>query len=696
VKEYSVDQKRNVAFAGHHGAGKTSLVETLLFNQGVIDRVGKTEDGTAFCDFTDEEKARKQSIYSTLIHLNLKNHRINVLDLPGAPGFLGEIKSGLRVVDGAVIVLDATSGVGVETEHAWEICEEFEIPRIAVVNKLDKERADFQKTLTQMQSIFSASNIVPFHLPIGAESDFQGVVDLIKMKALKYDDKGTIASEESIPEEMQGQADEYREQIMDYAAETDEEVMAKYLEGEDLTEEEIINGLKKGVATGSFVPVFCTSAEKRIGMASLINAMVGYLPAPDFRTEMKVKKPDGSETTIKTAEDAPLCAYVFKTLVDPFAGRLSFFRVFSGSLSLEKGFYNSSIESSEKAGSLLDVNGKKHNSVNRVNIGDIAAIPKSETLKAGHTLCDDSNKIIFPEVEFPPPVMQMAIHAKNKGDDEKLGTALPKIVDEDQTLKTERNPETHELVIYGMGDIHLNVVTSRLKSQFGIEIEMTTPKVAYRETITKKNEGRYRHKKQSGGRGQFGEVYLRLEPLPRGEGFEFVDNIVGGVISGKFIPSVEKGVHERMERGVIAGYPVTDVKVTLFDGSMHAVDSSDMAFKIAGSMGFKQIAVDCKPILLEPIFKVVITVPEEYMGDVISDLNTKRAKIMGMDPQDGKQLIKAQAPLSEMFTYCIDLRSISRARGSFVMEFSHYEPVPGELAEKIVAERQKELSGEEE
>jgi elongation factor G len=694
MKEYSIDHKRNIALAGHHASGKTSLVEAVLFSLGVIDRMGKTEDGNTFCDYTDEEKARHLSIYATLVQTEWKKTRINALDLPGFPDFVGEIKGALQGVDGVAIVLDGCSGVEVETERAWDIADQYHIPRIAVINKLDRERSDFNKVLEQMGRVLKSIPCVPFQLPIGQESSFKGVVDLIRMKAVYFNDKGKADKVEDIPADLADEANEYREKIMDFAAETDEDVMAKYLEGEALTEDEIVSGLKKGVAQGSFVPVFCASAVKSIGISTLLDAIVDYLPSPDQRAELAVKTPEGKEEKLACSADAPLCAYVFKTVVDPFAGRLSFFRVFSGTLTLEKPYYNVALGQSERANNILEVNGKQHHAINRATAGDIAVLAKMDTLKAGQTLCDESRKVVVPPAEYPPSAMQMALVAASKAEAEKLGTCLPRIVEEDPTLSSRRDPDTHELILYGMGDLQLNIVLDRLKTQFGLAIRMKVPKVAYKETITSKGDGKYRHKKQSGGRGQFGEVVIRVEPLPRGGGFEFVDAIVGGVIPAKFIASVEKGILDAMTRGIVAGFPVVDVKVTLYDGMTHDVDSSDIAFKIAGSMGFKQVASECNPILLEPVMSLEITVPEEYMGDIISDMNTKRGKILGMDPQNGRQIIKAQAPLSEVFQYSIDLRSISQARGSFKMEFSHYEPVPRELAQKIIEAAQREKTEE--
>ncbi len=693
MKELSIDQKRNVAMAGHHASGKTSLVEAMLYCLGSLDRVGRTEDGTTFCDFTDEEKARQISIYATLVHLEPKDFRINLLDLPGYPDFVAEIKGAMRVADGAVIVLDASSGVEVETERAWEYADQFEIPRIAVVNKMDRERADFARSLAKMNAIFKVT-CVPFHLPIGKEADFRGVVDLVKMKALYFNSKGRVEKEDEIPADLNDEADEYREKIMDFAAETDDELMAKYLEGEALTEEEIISGLKKGVAEGSFVPVFCSSASKLIGVSTLIDAMTFYLPSPADGKEMEVEKPSGGTETIRKSAEGPLAAYVFKTVVDPFAGRMSFFRVYSGTLSLEKPFYNASLGWGGRTNNILDVSGKQHLNINKAVAGDMAVLPKMDSLKTGHTLCDENHPLVIRPTAFPGATIQLALRAGSKAEDEKLGTCLPRIVEEDPTLNARRDTDTKELILSGMGELHLNIVADRLKSQFGLTTHMRVPKVAYKETVTASRDGKYRHKKQSGGRGQFGEVVMKLEPLPRGGGFEFVDGIVGGVIPAKFVLSVEKGVVEAMARGVLAGYPITDVRVTLYDGMTHSVDSSDIAFKIAGSMGFKQVALDCKPILLEPIMTVEVTVPEEYMGDIMGDLNSKRGKIMGMKPHSGRQVIRAQAPLAEMFQYSIDLRSMTQARGSFTMEFSHYEPVPHELSEKVIAAARKEKTGE--
>ena len=679
-----VSRKRNVAVVAHHGAGKTSLVEAILYRLGKVDRMGRTNDGNTFSDFTDEEKDRKVSIHSTLIHLDHKKHAINLLDLPGYADFIGEVRSGLHACGAALFVINATSPIEVETEKSWEYADEYDLARIAVVNQLDKERADFGAAVSALQEAFGAK-CVPIQVPIGKEADFQGVVDLISMQALTFDKTGKATPSDNIPEECQELIDRYREMMLDCAAEVDEEVMEKYLGGEDLTREEMLEGLKKAVSAGSCIPVLCASAYNAVGTDPILDAIIDFLPSPERRGEIQGHRPDSDEqVTIKVADDQPLSALVFKNRIDPHAGRLSFVRIWTGSLKPDQPFLNASTGKIIKAHNLLQISGKEQVVVPQATAGDIIAVAKLEEVNINDSLCSPSQPIVVPATEFPPPTIQMAIHSVNKGDEEKLGVQLQRIISEDPTFHVRRDQETSETVISGMGELHLDTVVYHLKHYAKLDVEMSTPKVAYRETVTAHAEGSYRHKKQSGGRGQFGEVHFKIDPRETGAGFEFVNAVVGGVVPTKFIPAVEKGVRECMTRGILAGYPVVDVQVTLFDGKDHAVDSSEAAFKMAGSMCFRNVAREAKPILLEPIVRVEIEVPEEYMGDTMSDISSKRGKVLGMDSKDGKQIIRAQVPLAEMFRYSIDLRAITRGRGSFRMEVDHYEPVPAEITTKIV------------
>ena len=694
MSQIPVEKKRNVVLIGHPGSGKTSLVEALLYHLGQISRMGKPEDGNTFSDFTDEEKSRQASIYTTLVRLNYRECAINLLDTPGYPDFIGEIKGSMRVADVAVAVLDASSGLEVELHKNWQFIEEFDLPVIVFINKMNRERADFAATLQQLKDRLKI-HAIPFQIPIGAEAGFEGVVDVIGGKALRFDAKGKIRSEDAVPDDISGQVESSREIIMDFAAEQDESVMEKYLEGAQLTAQEVAAGLRAGVAGGSVVPVFCGSATECIGIQPLLDAIVDLAPSPARKTEIEARKVGSDEkVTLPTDEGAPFAGLVFRTSVDPYSGRLSFFRVCSGSLTADLAVHNVGRKQSEKIAHILEVNGKGHTNVAKASRGDICALAKLDVTMTGDTLAVSGSDVVIPPTEYPRPTMQMAITAASKQDEEKIGNVIGRVSEADPTLTIERNIETRELIMKGMGEQHLDVAIQKMKNIFGLDVALRLPRVAYKETITGSGEGSYRHKKQSGGHGQFGEVHLRIKPLGRGEGFKFTDSIVGGAIPNKFIPSVEKGVRERMERGILAGYEVVDAEAELFFGKDHAVDSSDIAFKIAGSMGFQEVARLCRPILLEPIMNVEVHVPEEYMGDVISDLNTKRGKIMGMDSKDGMQVIRAQVPLGEMFRYAVDLRSISRSWGTFTMDYSHYEPVPKDVADKVVAASKKDQAEE--
>ncbi len=680
-----IGKKRNVAVVAHHGAGKTSLVEAILYLTGKVDRLGRTDDGTTFSDFTEEEKDRKVSIHSTLVHLEYNKHSINLLDLPGYYDFIGEVRSCLNACGAALFVINATSPVEVETEKAWTYADEFDLARIAVVNLLDKERSDFPKAVEALQARFGA-RCVPIQVPIGKEAGFSGVVDLISMKAHGFDGKGKIKELAEIPAECQELISRYRERMLDCAAEVDEAVMEKYLAGEDLTREEMLDGIKKAVAAKTCVPILCSCATKAIGTQLVLDAIVDFLPSPERKKTIKGHRPGSEEpVTFQIGKDDSLAALVFKTRIDPHAGRLSLVRIWSGTIKPDTPILNSTTGNIIKVHNLLQVNGKEQNVIPEAGPGDIIGIAKHDDVSTNDTLCFPGNPIVVPPTEFPFPPLQMAIRPVNKADDEKLASHLHKIEMEDPTFRVRRDQETGEAVIQGMGELHLDTVVQHLRRHAKIEVTLTVPKVAYRETVTAHAEGMHRHKKQSGGRGQFGEVHLKVDPLPPGTGFEFANEVVGGVIPTKFIPAVEKGVLDTLPKGVFAGYPVVDVKATVFYGKDHPVDSSEAAFKIAGAICFRNVAREARPILKEPIVTATIEVPDEYLGDTMSDISSRRGKVLGMDSVNGKQVIRAHIPLAEMFRYSIDLRSITRGRGSFTMALDHYEQVPADITQKIVA-----------
>jgi len=679
-----ISKKRNLVVVAHHGAGKTSLIEAILFMTGKLSRLGSTGEGNTFSDFTDEERDRKVSIHSTLTHLEYDKHAINLLDLPGYADFIGEVKSCLSASGSALFVINATSPVEVETERAWQYADEFDLARLVVVNQLDKERTDFGSAVAALQEAFG-KRCVPIQVPIGKEDGFQGVVDLISMKAIRFDSKGKSQVSDEIPAECQASIDEYREMMLDCAAEVDEDVMEKYLGGEELSREELLGGLKKAVAEKTCVPVLCASVVKSIGIQPILEAIVDYLPSPERKKTIQGHRPDSDEkVTLKVGAGDHLSALVFKTRIDPHSGRQSLIRIWTGEIKPDQPILNATTGKIIKLHNIFQTNGNEQINIPGASEGDIISITKHDDVSTNDTLCAPGNPVIIPPTEFPPPTIQMAVHSKNKGDEEKLGTHLHRIEAEDPTFHVRRDPETNETILTGMGELHLDTAVYHLKHYAKLDLELTVPKVAYRETVTAHSEGSYRHKKQSGGRGQFGEVHFKIDPLPSGSGFEFVNKVVGGVIPTKFIPAVQKGINEALGRGILGGYPVVDVQVTVFDGKDHAVDSSEAAFKIASAICFRNVAREAKPALLEPIVKAEVTVPDESMGDTMSDISSKRGRVLGMDSANGRQVIKAQIPLSEMFRYSIDLRAITRGRGSFTMEVDHYEQVPAEIAGKIV------------
>lgn len=685
MKKYPIDAIRNVAIVGHSGSGKTSLVEALLFNTGAIDRLGKVDEGTSTGDFDPDEVRRKISINTSLAPCEWNGRKLNLLDTPGYPDFIGEVIGALSVVEGALIVVDAVGGVEVGTETGWEQSAGRGVARAFFVNKMERENADYFRVLEQLQSKFGRS-VAPVQLPIGSQDTFEGIVDLVAMKAYTW--KDGKASEIEIPADMQEQAEQYRDTLIEAVAETDDELTLKFLDGETLTGEEIAKGLEIGIRDGKVVPVLCGAGMKQIGVTTLLDFISEEIPSPAEVGAAKGTSPSGAEE-IRTS-DGPFSALVFKTMADPYVGKLTYFRVYSGTLKSDSTVNNASKAREERVGQLYFLRGKHQEATSEVGVGDIGAVAKLAETSTGDTLCDKVKPITYPAIEFPAPVYSLAIHALTKVDEDKLGPALVKIADEDPTFRTYRDAVTHQTLISGLGDTHLDIVMDRLKRKFGVGVESETVKVPYRETITTKAEAQGRHKKQTGGRGQFGDAWVRLEPLPRGEGYQFVDAIVGGSIPRQYIPSVDKGVHEAMTRGILAGNQVVDIKATVYDGSFHNVDSSDMAFQLAGILGFQAAAAKANPVILEPVSAVEIVVPEDYMGDVISDLNGKRGRIMGMEQiSGGKQRIKATVPQSEMLRYAIDLRSIARGRGTFKAEFSHYEEVPAHTAQQIIEHAKK-------
>ena len=693
MKSYTADSIRNVALVGHGGCGKTSLAEALLFVSGGIDRLGRVDEGTTASDYDPDEIKRKISINATPVPCEWQGVKVNFIDTPGYADFVGDVKSTLRVVEGALLVVCAVSGIEVGTENGWAFAQENGISRAFFVNKMDRENADFYSVADALKLRFGA-RVVPVQLPIGAAETFGGVVDLLSMKA--YTGSGKDASEGPIPADMADTVAKYREALVEAAAENDDELLSKYLDGEELTNEEIIRGLEIGVRAGDVFPVFCGSAAKNIGVTDLLNEIVRSFPsAAESGAEAGVNPQTDAEEERKPADSEPFAGLVFKTLADPYVGKLTYFRVYSGVLKSDTHSYNSTKGVDERVGQIYFTRGKAQIPVAEVHAGDIAAVAKLTETVTGDTLCDKAKPIRFAPIAFPEPVFSVAIQAKTKADEDKLGPALQKLGDEDPTFKHRRDAETSQTLISGLGETHVDIIVDRLKRKFGVEVEVSTPKIPYRETITLAAKAQGKHKKQSGGRGQYGDAWVELEPQERGKGFEYVDAVVGGAIPRQYIPAVEKGIREAMERGILAGYPVVDIKATVYDGSFHPVDSSEMAFKMAGILAFQAAAEKAGPVILEPVMSVEVIVPEEYMGDVIGDLNGKRGRILGMEPlEGGRQLIKAMVPQSEMQRYAVDLRSIARGRGTFHAELSHYEQVPAHVAQQIIEQHKKEKSEE--
>lgn len=699
MTKIDVDKVRTFAIVGHGDSGKTSLTEAMLFDSNMITRLGKIEQGNTVSDYDPKETKRGITINSSLAYLNWKDSTFNIIDTPGYLDFIIDTKTTLRVVDTALIVVCGVSGVEVQTEKVWDYSEEFKLPRIFFINKMDRERAEFERTSQMIKEHFG-QNAVPIQLPIGSEESFEGVVDLLKMKAyyFKAETEGKNQVEEKeIPADLKEKANEYRQKMIEAVAEYDDELLMKYLDGEELTQDEILSCLRGGIVDRKVFPVLCGSATKNIGIELLLDFVRNYLPSPVDLPDIEVKDlHEQKEIKIKrSVNDSPLTALVFKTVADPYVGNLTYFRVFSGELNSDSTVYNSTHDIENKVAKIYRMQGKEQTPVSKIMPGGIGAIAKLKKTNTGDTLCDKEQPVEFEKIEYPEPIMKFAITPKSKGDEDKLSIAINRIVEEEPTIQVYRDEDTGETIIAGMGESHLDVVIETMETKFGVEIEKDTPKVGYKETIRKKVQAEGKYKKQSGGRGQYGHCFVEFEPIERGKGFEFVDKIVGGVIPKQYRPAVEKGIIEAMQKGVVAGYPTEDIRATLYDGSYHTVDSSEMAFKVAGSMAFKKGAAGADPVLLEPIYELSVMVPKEYMGDIIGDLNSKRGKIMGMDESEkGKQIIRAQVAQAEIFRYSIDLRSITQGRGTFTMKFSHYEEVPHQIAQDIIEEAKKENESE--
>lgn len=684
MKQYTPDKIRNIAFVGHQDTGKTSLAEAMLFSAGAISRIGRVEEGHTTMDTAPEEIERKISIQSSLAFLEFDNHKINIIDTPGYEDFVGEVFSALDVVEGAVLVIRGDAGVEVGTEKVWEYLREKNIPTIFCVNKMDKENASFDNTVKSLQDHFG-NKVLPLQIPLGEGHAFKGVVDLVAEKAYEYstDGKGT-AKEADIPAELADKAAALRREVFESAAENDEALMEKYIETESLTLEETLAGLASGVAAGDEYPVYFTSAELNVGIPPLLAGIVGTIPSP-AALPRKIE-----EGELNPDPSAPTAAKIFKNVSESHVGDMLFVRCYQGTLVGGKDIFNSTRDSADRLGQLFYLQGKHRTETDKIPSGDMGAAVKLKHAHVGDTLCDKSKPTKIPATVYPTPSVFSAISAATKGDEDKIGTGLNRLKEEDPTFDVRVDSDVHQTLISGQGELHLEILIGRLKQRYGVDVLLSKPKIPYRETIRKSAQAQGKYKKQTGGRGQYGDAWLKLEPLPRGTEFEFVDAIVGGVVPGKFIPAVQKGIVATMSEGVLAGYPVVDVKATLYDGSYHSVDSSEQAFKVAGSMAFKKAAMEANMVLLEPIINIEVKVPEEFMGDVMGDLSGRRGKIQGMEPKGNFNVIKAQVPLAELYRYSTHLRSMTQGRGTHKREFSHYEEVPHENAQKVIEEAKKD------
>ena len=667
MKQYAPENIRNLVLLSHCGAGKTSLSEAILFTAKAITRWGKVDDGTTTSDYDPDEIKRKISINLAILPCDWKETKLNLLDTPGYSDFVGEVKAAVRVSEGAIITVCAAAGVEVGTEQVWDYTEQAKLPRLIFINKMDRENADFYRTLKELQSKFG-SRCLPLQLPIGAQNDFQGIVDLLTMKSYI----GSPPREAEIPSSLQDQAVSFREKMVEAAAEVDDRLIEKYLGGEELSQPELSDGLRQAVITGKTIPVLVGSAIQNIGITPLLDAIYSYLPSPEEQP------------------DAPLAALVFKTSADPYVGKLTYLRVYSGAINSSSQVWNATRSGTERIGQLFVLRGKAQEPVPQLGTGDIGAVAKLSLTSTGDTLSTQAQPLKITPTLFPEPIFSKAVHPKTKADLDKLGVALSRLSEEDPTLQVHREADTNETILSGLGETHIEVAAEKMMRKFGVGVTLETPKVPYKETITTSAKAEYKHKKQTGGHGQYGHVLLELEPLPRGNGCEFVDKVVGGVIPKNYIPAVAKGVNEAMGDGVLAHYPVVDIKTRVYDGSFHPVDSSEICFKIAGAGALKRGLSQGQPILLEPIMNIKVSAPEDFTGDIIGDLNTKRAKVLGMNPGGGINVIEAQVPQAEILRYAIDLKSITQGRGSYTVGFSNYAEVPSHVTQKIIAQRQAE------
>jgi elongation factor G len=675
---------RNLAFIGHSGCGKTSLAEALLFSTGATNRLGKVDDGTSVLDFEPEELKRKITISSAMHHYTYKKHTVYLADTPGDDNFLADTRAVLHVADAAVVVVDAVDGVKVGTEKVWHAANRYHLPRLVFVNKMDRERANYAQVLAGLKNILEAQ-VVPLQLPIGQEASFKGVVDLVARKA--YTGSGGKMEAGPVPDDLKDEVEQWRSDLLNFAAESDDSLIEKFLEEGDLSPEEIYQGLRLGTIKGQFVPVLFGAVHNNLGCELLLEAINQYLPAPEDRGPVKGINPASkAEAALDPDPDGPLAAQVFKTMADPYAGRLSIFRVFSGTMKSDATVFNVAKSAPERYGQLFLPEGKGQKAVSEAGPGAFAAVAKLKETVTGDTLGSEAKPILLPPLGAARTMITLAVEPKSKGDEDKVYSSIQRLLEEDNSLRLTRNAETKEILLSGVGSVHIEATVEKLKRKFGVEVNLKQLKVPYRETIKGSTKVQGKYKRQSGGRGQYGDTWLEISALPRGEGFEFVDAIVGGAIPKNYIPSVEKGIVEAMAEGVLAGFPAVDIKIKLYDGSFHDVDSSDMAFKIAGSMGFKKGVQLANPALLEPIMKMVVTVPEENMGDIIGDLNGRRGRVLGVEAEGRTQVITAQVPMSEVLMYAPDLISKTGGRGTYDMEFSHYEEVPPHLADKIIAE----------
>ena len=691
AREFSLEKTRNIGIMAHIDAGKTTTTERILFYTGINHKIGEVHEGAATMDWMAQEQERGITITSAATTCHWKNHRINIIDTPGHVDFTVEVERSLRVLDGAVAVLTARGGVEPQTETVWRQAEKYNVPRMAYVNKMDITGADFYNVIKMMKERLNA-NAVAIQLPIGAEDDFQGIIDLIKMEAIVYeDDLGKVADEVAIPEDMQELAEEYREKLLEAVAEVDDSLMEKYLGGEEITEAEIKTAIRKATIACTMTPVTCGTSYRNKGVQPMLDAIVDFMPAPTDIPPIKGVNPDTGEEDHRPSSDSePFAALAFKIMADPFVGKLAFFRVYSGTLSSGSYVFNSTKGKKERIGRILQMHANNRKELDIVYSGDIAAAVGLKDTTTGDTLCDENHPIILESMEFPDPVISVAVEPKTKNDQEKMGVALQKLAEEDPTFRVRTDEETGQTIISGMGELHLEIIVDRMLREFKVDCAVGNPQVAYRETIRSEVECEGKFVRQSGGHGQYGHCKLRLIPQEPGEGFSFENQVVGGAIPKEFINPIEAGIKQAMEGGILAGYPVVDVKAIVFDGSYHEVDSSEAAFKVAGSMAFKNGALKANPVILEPIVKVEVIVPEEYMGDVIGDLNSRRGRIDGMEARNGAQVINAFVPLSGMFGYSTVLRSKTQGRGNYSMEVSHYEEVPKNIADGIIAKNKGE------